>query len=384
MAELKPGWTRVAFGELAACVIDRVDDPKSAGVERYVGLEHLDADSLSIRRWGTPNDVKSTKLRFKPLDIIFAKRRAYQRKLAVATFEGICSAHAMVLRAKPGSVLREFLPFFMQSDTFMERAIAISVGSLSPTINWKTLAGEVFSVPPRHEQERIVARLAAIDRLVHTITAADAAARTLRQAYLESVFSRSHASVGDVTSAAILTSGGTPNRTKKAYWTGNIPWLSPKDMKTRDIFDTEEHLSREGAGAGARIVPSGSLFIVVRGMILAHTFPICRAAVSMAFNQDVRALTAKAGSNPRFLEAWLEWAAPRLLRLVSTTTHGTKRLELDRIRSLPYPILPADEQARIAERWEELFKTSRRLGERLHLLARLRRMTLAKAFDGTV
>ena len=88
-------------------------------------------------------------------DIIFGRRRVYQRKLAVAEFDGICSAHAMVLRAKPEIALPGFLPFFMQSDLFMERAKQISVGSLSPTINWKTLAQEEFALPPLEEQRRI-------------------------------------------------------------------------------------------------------------------------------------------------------------------------------------------------------------------------------------
>lgn len=161
MGELKPGWKRVKFGEVAECVNDRVDDPAKSGVDRYVGLDHLDPESLTIRRWGTPDEVESTKLRFRPGDIIFGKRRAYQRKLVVADFEGICSAHAMVLRAKPVRVIPEFLPFFMQSDLFMERAVAISVGSLSPTINWKTLAAEEFALPPLEEQRRAVALLGA-------------------------------------------------------------------------------------------------------------------------------------------------------------------------------------------------------------------------------
>lgn len=130
--------------------------PDQSGVERYVGLEHLDPDSLRIRRWGDISEVESTKFLFQPGDIIFGKRRVYQRKLAVADFEGICSAHAMVLRAKSEAVTPEFLPFFMQSDYFMERALSISVGSLSPTINWKALAKEEFLLPPIQEQARFV------------------------------------------------------------------------------------------------------------------------------------------------------------------------------------------------------------------------------------
>ncbi len=152
----KAGWTRMRFDQIATQINDRVDNPAEAGVERYVGLEHLDPDSLRIRRWGEPTDVESTKLRFQPGDIIFGKRRVYQRKVAVADFEGICSAHAMVLRGKTGAVLPEFLPFFMQSDLFMERALSISVGSLSPTINWKVLAAEEFLLPPIQEQARLV------------------------------------------------------------------------------------------------------------------------------------------------------------------------------------------------------------------------------------
>ena len=141
------------FEQLAEQINERVI-PAEAEVERYVGLEHLDSDSLRIRRWGDPSEVESTKLRFQPGDIIFGKRRVYQRKVAVADTEGICSAHAMVLRAKPEVILPEFLPFFMKSDEFMERALSISVGSLSPTINWKTLAQEEFHLPPIQEQAR--------------------------------------------------------------------------------------------------------------------------------------------------------------------------------------------------------------------------------------
>ena len=154
--KLKPGWKVWRFDQIATNVNVRVDNPSESGMEHYVGLEHLDSNSLHIRRWGSPCDVEATKLVFKRGDIIFGRRRAYQRKLGVAEFDGICSAHAMVLRAKPNVVLEEFLPFFMQSDLFMNRAVEISVGSLSPTINWKPLAAQEFALPPTAEQRSIV------------------------------------------------------------------------------------------------------------------------------------------------------------------------------------------------------------------------------------
>ena len=153
------------FDEMAILVRDKINNPAEADVDRYVGLEHLDPDSLRIRRWGATTDVEASKLVFKSGDIIFGKRRVYQRKLAVADFNGICSAHAMVLRPRREFVLPEFLPYFMQGDLFMERALQISVGSLSPTINWKTLARQEFPLPPLEEQRRIAGVLQASNRV---------------------------------------------------------------------------------------------------------------------------------------------------------------------------------------------------------------------------
>jgi hypothetical protein len=96
----RKNWSRFRFGEVVENVNERVE-PSTAAEEIYVGLDDLDSRSLHIRRWGKGSDVIGTKLRFRKGDIIFGRRRAYQRKLAVAEVDGICSAHAMVARAKP-------------------------------------------------------------------------------------------------------------------------------------------------------------------------------------------------------------------------------------------------------------------------------------------
>ena len=177
-------WPVVAFGDIVQMVSERVD-PGETELEVYVGLEHLDPESLKIRRHGTPDDVSGQKLKFYKGDIIFGKRRAYQRKLAVAHCDGICSAHAMVLRAKPKVVLPEFLPFFMQGDMFMERAVAISVGSLSPTINWKTLKVQEFPLPPVDEQRRIAQLLWAADDSIQKWVDTEACTQELLQAFID-------------------------------------------------------------------------------------------------------------------------------------------------------------------------------------------------------
>ena len=150
------------FGEIAFNISERVE-PKNTDAEIYVGLEHLDPDSIHIRRTGVPSDVEGTKLKVYKGDIIFGKRRAYQRKAAIAHFDGICSAHSMVLRANPETIEPDLFPFFIHSDIFMNRAVDISEGSLSPTIKWRTLSEQEFCLPSRPIQKKLAELLWAID-----------------------------------------------------------------------------------------------------------------------------------------------------------------------------------------------------------------------------
>jgi type I restriction enzyme S subunit len=163
-SKLPDGWRSWKFGEIAESITERVDDPSTSGLDHYVGLEHLDPDTIKISRWGSPSDVEATKLRFYPGDVIYARRRAYQRKLGVAEWDGIASAHALVLRARPEVCFHQFLPYFLQSDQFHQRALDISVGSLSPTINWKVLREEEFALPPVDAQREIVSALSCARR----------------------------------------------------------------------------------------------------------------------------------------------------------------------------------------------------------------------------
>jgi restriction endonuclease S subunit len=150
----KSDWKTYRFDEIAKNISERVD-PNNTDLTVYIGLEHIDSESLHIKRNGTPDDVNGTKLKFYEGDIIFGRRRAYQRKAGIATWDGFCSAHALVLRANPDVIDPELFPFFLHSDLFMNRAVDISVGSLSPTINWGTLKHQEFLIPPIELQKKM-------------------------------------------------------------------------------------------------------------------------------------------------------------------------------------------------------------------------------------
>jgi len=161
----KSNWETFKFDEIAQ-KISKTIDPNETTLETYIGLEHIDAEDLHIRRKGSPDDVKGGKLRCYPGDIIFGKRRAYQRKAAIVDFDGICSAHAFVLRANSEVIDPKLFPFFLHSDQFMHRMVDISVGGLSPTINWGDLKHQEFLLPPKDQQAQLSKLLWAMDEVI--------------------------------------------------------------------------------------------------------------------------------------------------------------------------------------------------------------------------
>jgi type I restriction enzyme, S subunit len=163
---LAPGWRRVRFGDVVRNVDENERNLTESGIERYVGLDHLDPESLHIKRWGLVEDGTSFTRKFTVGQVLFGKRRAYQRKVAVAEFDGICSGDILVFEAAGDELIPELLPFIVQSEGFFQHALGTSAGSLSPRTKWKDLAAYEFALPPREEQRRIAEILWAADEVV--------------------------------------------------------------------------------------------------------------------------------------------------------------------------------------------------------------------------
>jgi type I restriction enzyme, S subunit len=161
----RPGWTRVAFGDVVRLVRERSSDPEGDGFERYVGLEHIEPDDIRVRRWGNVSDGTTFTNIFHSGQVLFGKRRAYQRKVAVADFDGVCSGDIYVLEPRNEHLLPELLPFICQTDGFVQHAVGTSAGSLSPRTNWESIASYEFTLPPFEEQQRVIGR--ATDRHWH-------------------------------------------------------------------------------------------------------------------------------------------------------------------------------------------------------------------------
>ncbi|WP_405235257.1 restriction endonuclease subunit S [Lentisalinibacter orientalis] len=183
-----------------------------------------------------------------------------------------------------------------------------------------------------------------------------------------------------------IKGGGTPSKGNRAYWGGDIPWVSPKDMKTDQVSSSLDTITEEGvANSSVSVIPQGSVLLVVRSGILSRTIPISIAGTALTINQDLKALIPSDKLLPEFLYYFLKSCESSLLQRVtrSATVH---RLTSDIIKNLPIPVPEITEQERIVAILDDLRAETSRLEsiyhQKLSALIELRESLLQKAFHG--
>lgn len=184
-----------------------------------------------------------------------------------------------------------------------------------------------------------------------------------------------------------IDGGGTPSRSNESYWTGLIPWVSPKDMKRWYIKDAQEHISHTALQETAvKLIPEGSVLTVVRGMILAHTWPVGITQTKVTINQDMKALLPSGNFLPEYLGYILRARASSVLQQVETAAHGTRRLKTDTLMKIVVPDLSKSDQVRVVEHFNsilhEVDEILKLLDQDAKLLDLLEQSILERAFRG--
>ncbi|WP_445428010.1 restriction endonuclease subunit S [Alishewanella sp. HL-SH05] len=154
----------VQFGDIAEQILERVH-PQQGDEKKFIGLQHLISGNLAVYEWGGDVELSAQAFKVAKGDIIFARRNTYLKRVAISPIDGICSGDAMVIRPIAGLIEPSFLPFFMQSEAFMNRVISISAGSLSSRVKWKDLAIQKFTIPSLDEQRKQLKILEKIEQI---------------------------------------------------------------------------------------------------------------------------------------------------------------------------------------------------------------------------
>lgn len=161
----KTNWTPVKFGEVVFEPKENAKDIFNEGIEHVVGLEHIDSENIHLTRSGKLEETTTFSKKFKKGDVLFGRRRAYLKKAALASFDGICSGDITVFRAKK-NLLPELLPFIVNNEKFFDYAIKHSAGGLSPRVKFKDLANYEFLLPPKDQQAQLAELLWAMDEVI--------------------------------------------------------------------------------------------------------------------------------------------------------------------------------------------------------------------------
>ena len=315
--------------------------PTESDKEHYIGLEHIDSECLEITRWGSNVAPIGEKLIMKKGDVLFGKRRAYQRKLAIAPFDGIFSAHGMVLRPNEEVVDKKYFPFFMSSDLFMERAVQISVGGLSPTINWKDLREQEFPLPSLAEQKVLADKLWAAYRLKESYKKLLAATEEMVKSQFIEMFGN-NVSKKKISEVCDVRGGSTPTRTTKEFWNnGTIPWFTVEDIyeQGRYITETKQHITK--------LATKKCFIYPVDTVLICCTASVGEYAITkkeMASNQQFNGMMIKDKSelHPEYLLYVASTLKEDLLRQAGKTTINF--VSRSKLENIEIPVPPYSEQ----------------------------------------
>ena len=299
---------RYRFDEIAVNVNEK-KKPTAEDQKLYVGLEHLDSGSLVVSRWGSNVPIKGEKLIMRKGDVLLGKRNAYLRRAAIAPHDGIFSAHGMVLRPNEDIVDRNFFPFFISSDYFFDEAVRISVGSLSPTVNWSDLRRLEFDLPEMDEQKKLARVLWAVNDTIEAYKRLISATDDLVRGRFVEMFGDPLKNEREweyrlLPEVADIVLGSTPKSTEPAYWDGNIKWITPAEIQD-DAFiinDTVRHITPEGVkAANLKPFPMGTVIFSTRAPIGKTAIAGCK----MYCNQGFKNFVCKHEMNPIYLLALL-------------------------------------------------------------------------------
>ena len=290
-------------------------------------------------------DSSSTKLM--PPGAVLLTSRATIGYTAVTTVP-ICTNQGFVNFICSEALLPEFLAYWLR--TQKEKMLQHAGGTTFKEIARGTLRKFEISYPSVQEQRRIVDRLSRAEGVVRLRRQAQQKAAELIPAIFVDMFGDPATNPKGWPTSGLrdlvkFQSGGTPSKARDDYWQGDVPWVNPKDMKRLALYDAIDHISNLAlAETSLKLVPAGSVLIVVRGMILAHTVPVAEARVPLTVNQDMKALIPKCVIRSTYLLWMLQVCHDGLLAQVTTAAHGTKKLDTARLEEMTIPLPPASMQ----------------------------------------
>lgn len=376
--------TLTRFADVITIASTRTADPLAAGIDRFVGLEHLEPENLRICSWGLVADGTTFTNTFQRGQVLFGKRRAYQRKVAVAEFDGVCSGDIYVFESKDHNrLLPELVPFLLQSEGFYQFAVQTSAGSLSPRTNWSHLANYEVSLPPVDEQRRIADLLWAADDAIQEYMAVANSIEQLISSYRDSFFGNAQGwkteklgKLYEIKLGKMLSPASKQGISPRPYMSNiNVQWgrIDLTEVKQMDFDDDEFKKNR--LRYGDLLVCEGGE--VGRSAIWKDELPECGYQKAI---HRLRPITDDLP--PEVLLQFMFFAAKRGLFVKFTGQSTIAHLPAERLRLIEILIPPKENQKEFLEKMGEMETAQSATEKHLEETINLKRALLDKFIGG--
>ncbi len=353
-------WLTAKLGDLAE-VITKGTTPRTLG-KGYVNFgipflraENLQGDEIVLDKSTLFIDEETDKIlarsRIHPGDVLLSIAGTIGRA-AIVTEDSPqmnCNQAVAIIRITR-HINSKFLLYWFKTAQAQSHMYGAKVTLTISNLSLGQIKQLQVPLPSISEQRRIVEILDQADALRKMRAEADVKAERILPALFIKMFGdpsnwTSSTNTKPLDSLVNVQSGGTPSKQNVDYWNGNIPWVSPKDMKKDIILDSIDHISERAIQeTNVKYIEPGAVLIVVRGMILAHTIPIALAGEKLTINQDMKALMPKCNDiDSTYLYAALKASSRKMLSQVGTAAHGTRKIETDELLKLPI-LIPSQEK----------------------------------------
>ena len=343
----------VALSEVAEYSPTRVDAIALDGTN-FVGVDNLVADKGGrIDANYLPNTTRLTAYEYG--DILLGNIRPYLKKVWRATNSGGCSGDVLAVRIKQAaraSLAPEFLYYLLSSDGFFAYNMQHAKGAKMPRGSKPAILKYVIPVPPLEVQRAIVEVLDTFSQLEAELEAELEARKQQYEHYQMRIIGSLALEKTDLVplrSVGVWYGGGTPSKAISEFWAnGTIPWISPKDMGSSYVTETEDRITPEAVrGSATKLIPSNSIALVTRSSILDHTLPIAFVPIPAALNQDMKAVVPREGIAARYLFHALRAMRSEILRKTRRTGGSVASLDSKKLWKFEVPVPSMERQREI-------------------------------------
>jgi type I restriction enzyme M protein len=282
------------FPHVALCDICEINPDTASPTELYPDsffnyidiscVENGSGNFLGANKVATAEAPSRARRAVKQEDVLVSTVRPNLKAFAILSEvpdRAIASTGFAVLRAKAERLISGFLIVMLRHEKSIDQMVGIMGKGAYPSINQSDVESIRIPLPPLEVQKEIVAEIEAYQKIIN-------GARAVLDNYRPHISIHPDWPMEPLGVHFATKSGGTPLTTEPTYWTGDIPWVSPKDMKSDVIYDTQDHLSHIAiSNSSTKLIPAHSVICVVRSGILKHTFPVALLSRDMCINQDI-------------------------------------------------------------------------------------------------